>query len=662
MLQVAAVRKLCEQNQLSHCQGLRIRCHAITQCSGLAGRCLSQQAATAAEQRISPESQSDATSKKSILRRLRRKTASDTERSRLALNLIVEKRLEIQEITVAMSALKHSRDWEGAICALQALHKQSFQPDLGWYHLALGASRRKGVAVGKSLISEMMQHSLEVHGMSCTLSISTCAAEQWVHALSMLSEMQTQRMAHQTEGCTAALTVLGLSDQWKVALQLLADMRRQQLDLDACVFNAALRSCSAGVWNATLLLLAQMHNASVEPQMYTYLIAADAFAQAPGASEQEKLLSLLAHLHQAGVTVKTEQIVAALAHVSNETSWSATRQQASSYGLELPYWPNKQRRLIIEEWSHKHRLLAKSVRDSWVKASVLKDTSRAGLANLNQALSDSIYTGVQPSFSHAGARAGYVQSRMHRASYLPRILLTPGADSARECLFNLAQCNVLCVGGGPGFSAIGLQLLGEILGWEAQINFHIVDNEIGWREVVLGLGHALNSRIQEHDQTLPILEGSAGVPSTSMHFHLGDLLAEELPPTAPAAATINLVLFEYVLLENAATLPDHSYGVVPGLLSSAQANTVFIFTDSADALWPRIASLADSLGNFQVIPLLLLDKFWLLMKKLPQGETQPDTCKAEWAKSILRMIETTPPQSRGPILNELGYAIKHFSG
>mmetsp|Transcript_41861 Transcript_41861/g.111687 ORF Transcript_41861/g.111687 Transcript_41861/m.111687 type:complete len:239 (-) Transcript_41861:502-1218(-) len=215
-------------------------------------------------------------------------------------------------------------------------------------------------------------------------------------------------------------------------------------------------------------------------------------------------------------------------------------------------------------------------------------------------------------------------------------------DTAREKLLRHRHCRILSVGGGPGFEALGLQIFSEILGWEVCFEHHIVDAEAGWQISAEALDAVLSAR-------------SSPSADTQLHFHEGDALAATLPSGVPAPSEFQLLLFPYVLHENASGLQAANYGLLPGLFRGATSGALFVFTDSQDRLWPEVVDLAMAIGPFRMYLVLILAKYWLVLEKSSgetcNGDHPPERHSAQ--QQILEVIRSVAPKERSAALKQL---------
>jgi hypothetical protein len=225
------------------------------------------------------------------------------------------------------------------------------------------------------------------------------------------------------------------------------------------------------------------------------------------------------------------------------------------------------------------------------------DVDVQAAAALEVALGDAARAGLAPSFADAGARAGYTRRHLpSRAAHVANLLLldTPTMSRLRQSLFmrpGRSGVEVVSVGGGPGFDAVGVSMVAAFaLSPAAGRRCHdvpevirprtlVLDNEPGWRDCVNSISNALGD-------------------DADVDFSTSDLLLP-LADDANAALSIatrraDLFVFAHVVVENAVRLSESRYALLRDLFVASASGAAFIFTDNTHRLWPDVAAVASS--------------------------------------------------------------------
>mmetsp|Transcript_88222 Transcript_88222/g.248316 ORF Transcript_88222/g.248316 Transcript_88222/m.248316 type:complete len:639 (+) Transcript_88222:82-1998(+) len=540
------------------------------------------------------------------------------DKERLALELLRYEDLQLQEIMVAMTALKNAGSWQAAIASLWALRERGLEVDRLLFNCALGACRDVGIDVGRALLDDMTRNCVHTDEDTHRYAIATCTSAQWPFALQLLSEMQQRgRLEAPVQAYTVAMSVARRALQWPVALVMLSEMQTAALDPDVTFYNSALWSCRGGAWRVAVDVLRCMAQNEVRPEDFTYLVTCQ---DSDGASDAERMLALFRRLQDCAVDVDICRFATMLMHVSSNDEWEGARRGVSSCGIELPAWRTLRRKdLDREAWYRLHRELVNTVLRSWLNAMPDRGARRESYKVLRRGLQRSTKSGEAVDFGDVAAHRGYIRKACKswgRASHLPRMLMEPGAQSVRDRLLAKEHLVVLDIGGGPAFAALGLRLFGEVLGRDFDLEHHVVDFETTWAQPASLLSGILAERGGRGEGAPRDQTPLGRSPRTEITFHQGDLLEDSLPLEVPCASCLDLVVFQYVLHENLEPLRAAGYGVLPSLFAETRVGTIFAFLDVNDALWPEIIRLARGIGNFKVyLQLFLKREFWLMLEK-----------------------------------------------
>ena len=277
-------------------------------------------------------------------------------------------------------------------------------------------------------------------------------------------------------------------------------------------------------------------------------------------------------------------------------------------------------------------------------------TRKRWLLLLQVALGDAARAGVAPSFEDPGARAGYTLSHLSpRSGHLANVMMlgTPVMLRIRESMF-FGSCvededdvgerassmppepqhTVASIGGGPGFDAVAISMVGAFLASQAaKSEAHgpseklrerpvrrpcvlVCDNEPGWAECVEAVAAAMPCGDETHHDRGATATATAATKGGIMAS--GDVEAEEGSPCvsfatadvlrplsdpsnsalAAAAPSVRLFVFAHVVVENACGLLESGMRFIRDALDCAKPGSAFVFTDNTHRLWPAILDLA----------------------------------------------------------------------
>jgi len=266
--------------------------------------------------------------------------------------------------------------------------------------------------------------------------------------------------------------------------------------------------------------------------------------------------------------------------------------------------------------------------------------------------------GIMPSFSNAGARAGYalglLQSRARMlADLLQGDTVEPPFDDNNNLLFlnttcTNRHCNLLSIGGGPGYDFLGAALVASFHNERAAfaakapagygtrnqkctntnltIRATVYDYEPGWTDLVETMTRVAHSifptssanNYQCHfggrcDITLPL--------STNIN----QCILKDTPTT-------DVFVCQYCVAENAAQLRRDNFVFFRNLLDLAPEGAVLVFTETTHRLWPELVAAMS--GGFEVsFPFLKRGRngVCLLVRKKQEAKILSDqhlaTCK-----------------------------------
>jgi len=204
-------------------------------------------------------------------------------------------------------------------------------------------------------------------------------------------------------------------------------------------------------------------------------------------------------------------------------------------------------------------------------------------------------------FAVPGARSGYVVDRLRsRAGYLADLLLMDSLTHVRLLLTRSTSFRLVNVGGGPGFDAVGLQLLADFLGAGVHFQHEVLDIEQGWNDVVQHIG--------------TILAGTSQGARTTLTFRNCDMIHAR--PLCHMPEAVDMFIFAYVCVENAQALRSSDFDCLRLLFSSAKLHCVFLFLDSTDRLWPDILRVARSVGTYEAVFVHVAHKIRMVLQRV----------------------------------------------
>merc|ERR1711957_1079225 len=161
------------------------------------------------------------------------------------------------------------------------------------------------------------------------------------------------------------------------------------------------------------------------------------------------------------------------------------------------------------------------------------------------------------------------------------------------------------VGGGPGFDAVGLQLLASFLGAEIQFDHLVVDIEPRWAGSIDALHLVLRDQAAVHT-------------STKMSFAEADLTAPDLfaKDRTIAFGDVHLFIFAYVCVENGDSLRSTEFEHLQRFFEAASVGCIFAFLDSSDRLWPDIRDAARRVAPFQASFVYVCGKVRMFLQRM----------------------------------------------
>eukprot|EP00930_Biecheleria_cincta_P059033 TRINITY_DN44800_c0_g1_i1.p1 TRINITY_DN44800_c0_g1~~TRINITY_DN44800_c0_g1_i1.p1 ORF type:complete len:404 (-),score=62.39 TRINITY_DN44800_c0_g1_i1:644-1855(-) len=256
--------------------------------------------------------------------------------------------------------------------------------------------------------------------------------------------------------------------------------------------------------------------------------------------------------------------------------------------------------ILKQRWHRFYESSIKHIRAELLSA--LPQVDKIQAANLNRDLCSTTSAEQVVDFSNVGAQTGYIAKRLHmRSMYLVSIFLLPEITRLRLELFAQQTIRIVNVGGGPGFEAVGLQLLADFFGEPVRFIHRVVDIEGSWADAV---------RVVDG-----MLRRSARVAQTTMSFSTGDLRRMDVP-LCECPENVHLFIFQYVCVENAEMLRSAGFAQLRVLFAAAAIGCCFAFLDSSDRLWPNILQTARATGAFEATFVYVCGKVRMLIQRV----------------------------------------------
>jgi hypothetical protein len=230
---------------------------------------------------------------------------------------------------------------------------------------------------------------------------------------------------------------------------------------------------------------------------------------------------------------------------------------------------------------------------------------------MNSDLTKGASIGILVDFSDDDGRAVYTYTKIRtRARIVTAVLLmdSPVMCWIRQHLFlENAKCRAASIGGGPGFDALSLASIKDFFKLTCEMELNVYDYEPAWADTV----HALHN--------------SGCASSCPCTFDTGDIrqgiFTAANAPLASSVYQTNLFLFNYVCVENSASMQD-GHPFLTSVFRSARPGAVLIFTDTTDRLWPQIAELGgDRFLSFLIVLKTSCPKIALVMVKCRDADS-----------------------------------------
>jgi hypothetical protein len=226
-------------------------------------------------------------------------------------------------------------------------------------------------------------------------------------------------------------------------------------------------------------------------------------------------------------------------------------------------------------------------------------------------------------FSHPGARLGYTLSHMGRIRRLADLLIfsktknqldnskqkasfettrtTQLISSFRDTLMGKhgQTCQILSIGGGPGYDYIAMCLLSLFLQRTLtneksqqhdtfQVRCVVFDYELGWKDLIERLEKSTN-----------LILSHVGMRGNSCIFGGACDITQNLDETVnhnfrDQISTTDVFVCQYCIAENYTRLKDVHYCFFQDLLTRSSDGTLFLFTETTHRMWPDLVDYMET--------------------------------------------------------------------
>jgi len=207
--------------------------------------------------------------------------------------------------------------------------------------------------------------------------------------------------------------------------------------------------------------------------------------------------------------------------------------------------------------------------------------------------------GNMPSFGDAGSRSGYVLDFFCRSRMLADVLVdldqNPTVSFANFVTPVQNNCNVLSIGGGPGFDHVGASLVASFYNSHQEhpvsVRTTVFDYEEGWHDLVASMSTAESLTLPDQPHSLH-WGGKCDITKP-----MGDL---SNVACMQQVASTDLFVSQYCVAENANQLQQSDFCFFRDLFKASKEGSVFILTETTPRLWPAFVDLALECSNLEV--------------------------------------------------------------
>mmetsp|Transcript_72007 Transcript_72007/g.204367 ORF Transcript_72007/g.204367 Transcript_72007/m.204367 type:complete len:316 (-) Transcript_72007:112-1059(-) len=197
------------------------------------------------------------------------------------------------------------------------------------------------------------------------------------------------------------------------------------------------------------------------------------------------------------------------------------------------------------------------------------------------------------------------------------------AGAAEDDAEGERRCNVMSLGGGPGFDFLSMALLSDYVGGVG-VDALVLDYEAGWEECVESVAEALGA----NGFGVYSAEDSGGGGQRRRHrctFGECDITQALDHPSNVAVqkymAASTVFVAAYVVEENRLALRRNGYIFFRNIMQVAQPGSLFVFTETTHRQWPDIVQTAmESCGDECAVERAGVERAWDFVFPRVQGK------------------------------------------
>ena len=339
--------------------------------------------------------------------------------------------------------------------------------------------------------------------------------------------------------------------------------------------------------------------------------------------------------------------------------WSALRPSFPLASPERKTNPNRGERRLMQAIMGYMRLVLNELQREWLLT--LAPIDRAGAKQLRAQLCESTNNGTMPSFAVGdGALSGYIHGNF-RARAMNIVLLLVHEPLAAPML-TAAFCDieaaslrgapppplrVVDVGGGPGFSPLGLHALALFLGGRGAVEGISAEYEAEWAtstEKLEPLLRRTTPRAAHRFCRCDLLEvGKEKEKEKEKETGEGEGVVDCRPDSLVrlVAEGTDMVIFSFVVVENARALRVLKWGPIIAVCSALKPGALAVFCDSTHRLWAEIILVSLQGAELDVAIPNFHSRYSLVLRKTAtttQLEDEVDRSRDEQWDEVQRQL------------------------